>query len=96
MKKIILSLSLSILLLGCGGPAQTPSASGSPSAAASTAEPGKTVEVSAEGTRFDPAVPVEQMPAGAWACVMKGTVHYASMDQGEGKCPVCKMKLVQQ
>jgi hypothetical protein len=52
------------------------------------------VEVPKEGKKFDPVVEAEQMPAGAWYCDM-GTVHYASMDKGDGSCPECGMKLKQ-
>lgn len=51
------------------------------------------VEVSAEGTTFDPPVQPAQIPDGAWYCDM-GTVHYASMSQGDGRCPLCHMHLV--
>ena len=53
------------------------------------------VKVARDGSRFDPAVPVDRVPQGAWMCDM-GDVHYASLDQGDGKCPVCGMKLKQQ
>jgi mono/diheme cytochrome c family protein len=53
------------------------------------------VEVSAEGTRFDPAVSADRIPPGAWMCEMGG-VHYASLDPGDGSCPVCGMRLTQQ
>jgi glucose/arabinose dehydrogenase len=52
------------------------------------------VEVLAEGTTFDPPVQVAQIPDGAWYCAMD-TVHYARMDQGDGKCAVCGMDLAQ-
>lgn len=62
-----------------------------------TATPsGEKVEVAAKGTTFDPPVGVEQMPTGAWACVMSKKVHYASMEEGDGKCDICKMKLIKQ
>lgn len=93
MKKWIVAGAMLALLAGCSGGGSstepTPAASGTP------AQAGKTVEVAAEGTKFEPPVPVEQMPDGAWACVMKEKVHYASMEQGEGRCTICKMKLVQ-
>ena len=50
------------------------------------------VEVSKEGTKFDPPVKPEQIPAGAWYCDM-GTVEYARMEKGDGKCPTCGMFL---
>lgn len=53
------------------------------------------VELTAEGTEFDPPIQAEQLPDGAWYCDM-GTVHYARTDQGDGKCALCGMNLVQQ
>lgn len=52
------------------------------------------VELTAEGAQFDPPVSVDQIPDGAWMCLM-GTVHYASLEQGDGSCPVCGMHLTQ-
>lgn len=51
------------------------------------------VEVSDEGTEFDPPVEKEQIPEGAYICDM-GTVHYARMEEGDGTCPLCNMDLV--
>jgi hypothetical protein len=53
-----------------------------------------TVEVAADGTKFEPPIKAEQLPEGAWYCDM-GTVHYARMEKGDGKCEVCGMKLKQ-
>ncbi len=53
------------------------------------------VEVAPEGTRFDPPVQPSQIPPGAWYCDM-GTVHYASLDRGDGSCPECGMRLTRQ
>ncbi|MFU8805941.1 MAG: hypothetical protein ACNA8W_19165 [Bradymonadaceae bacterium] len=52
------------------------------------------VEVSAEGTPFEPAVEKASIPEGSWICDM-GTVHYARSQEGDGTCPLCNMKLVQ-
>ncbi len=52
------------------------------------------VEVAKAGTKFDPPVNASQVPDGAWMCDMGGSVHYASMDEGDGKCPTCGMALV--
>ena len=52
------------------------------------------VEVPADGKKFTPPVRVEQLPAGAWYCDM-GTVHWAQMNEGDHKCPFCKMDLKQ-
>ena len=58
------------------------------------AEIPEAVEVGPEGTEFDPPVEVVQIPEGAWYCDM-GTVHYARMAEGDGKCAICGMNLVQ-
>ncbi len=88
------------LLLGCSqgsAPAPTPEAAttATPTVAATSTPAADMVEVAKDGTRFDPPVPKEKIPNDAWACVMKGTVHYASMEKGEGKCPTCGMNLAQ-
>lgn len=54
-----------------------------------------TVEVADDGTKFDPPVAKDRMPDGSWACIMGGTVHYASMKKGKGECPLCGMDLKQ-
>lgn len=63
-------------------------------AAESGASADAKVEVTAEGTKFDPPVKPEQIPDGAWYCDM-GTVEYASLEKGDGKCPTCGMMLKQ-
>lgn len=55
-------------------------------------EPSQAVEVAENGTRFDPPEAKENMPDGAWICDM-GTVHFASVSAGDGKCPICGMSL---
>ncbi len=55
---------------------------------------GTMASVTAEGTKFDPALSKDQVPEGAWMCDM-GSVHYAASDKGDGKCKVCSMDLVQ-
>ncbi len=52
------------------------------------------VAVAAAGTEFDPPVEKAQIPDGAFICDM-GTVHYARMEKGDGKCPLCGMMLKQ-
>jgi hypothetical protein len=52
------------------------------------------VEVSEEGTTFDPPVQIDQLPDGVWFCDM-GTVHYARKGKGDGRCPRCGMALSQ-
>jgi hypothetical protein len=91
------------LAAGCGGgPVETvdvvvDDGSGSPPAGVQEgAAPAlELVEVAADGTEFDPPVQPEQIPEGAWYCDM-GTVHYARLERGDGKCARCGMNLVHQ
>jgi hypothetical protein len=46
----------------------------------------------AGGTKYDPPIKPEAVPAGHWYCDM-GTVHYARATEGDGKCSLCGMKL---
>ncbi len=79
------------VLTGCDDkPADT--ATSEVKAPASSASDEAKVTVSAEGTKFDPAIDKAQLPEGVWYCDMQ-TVHYASQSEGDGKCPVCGMKL---
>jgi glucose/arabinose dehydrogenase len=50
-------------------------------------------EVTKEGSKFDPPIAKAEVPEGAYYCDM-GTVHYARMEEGDGKCPLCGMALV--
>ena len=68
-------------------PAEAADAADAPDAAGA-----EQVSVSSEGSRFEPAVEVAQIPDGAWMCDM-GTVHYAQLT--EGSCPICGMVLTQ-
>ena len=54
---------------------------------------GNTLTIPKEGKTFKPPVAKDKIPEGAYYCDM-GTVHYARMDKGDGKCPLCKMALV--
>ncbi len=56
----------------------------------------QSVQVPEEGARFDPPIAASEVPDGTWMCDMGGKVHYASQAEGDGKCPVCGMDLVQQ
>jgi len=98
-------LSLVVVLTlaahGCGSeepsgelPAAETTAADPQSPAEDTEGQDDLVELEAAGSRFDPAVQVEQIPDGAWYCDM-GTVHYAAPSQGDGSCPICGMRLVQ-
>jgi hypothetical protein len=93
MHKFRLLPVLILFVAGCDKPAQPTqqAATESPAAPAVAPSPG-VVTVAADGSRFDPAIQAEQLPAGAWYCDM-GTVHFARMTEGDGKCPICHMKL---
>jgi rubrerythrin len=58
-----------------------------------SAEETASVTVPKEGKEFDPAVSVDKLPKGAWHCNMGGKAHYAAMEKGDGRCPVCNMML---
>ncbi|MEL6545613.1 MAG: hypothetical protein AAFQ82_13360 [Myxococcota bacterium] len=45
------------------------------------------------GTVHTPPVEVAAIPVGHWYCDM-GTVEYSRPEKGDGRCPVCRMKLV--
>lgn len=53
------------------------------------------IQIADDGTKFDPPVSKDKIPNEAWACVMGGKVHYASMKKGNGDCPLCGMRLTQ-
>jgi ABC-type Fe3+-hydroxamate transport system substrate-binding protein len=110
MKKMIASfvaIGLTIALLGCSQTSDEghdhdheghTHASATPKVSETvniTPTPGQKVEVSSQGTKFDPAVPVGSIPDGSWACVMGDEVHFASSDKGAGECAVCGMNLTQ-
>lgn len=84
--KTVVLLTLASVLVACAKDENmsTPAASA----------PVGPVEVPKEGTKFKPPIKPEQLPSGAWYCDM-GTVEYASMDKGDGTCPICQMKLKQ-
>jgi len=106
--KRILTLCITTLvtasLVGCDSskpaatkPAETKPAAEEPADAKGTAAKADKAandfaEVSREGTKFDPPVAKAKIPPGAHYCDM-GTVHYARMERGDGKCPECGMML---
>lgn len=49
-------------------------------------------QIDPQGSRFEPPIPIAQVPEGAWYCDM-GTVHYAQSERGDETCKLCKMKL---
>ncbi len=85
MKLILLTLAMTLGALACDNPKR-------PSQPPATQEAVKSVTVSQAGTTFDPPVKISQIPAGAHYCDI-GTVHYARMDKGDGKCAECGMML---
>lgn len=87
-----------LLLSGCQEKAsatEEATTSTKPSAQAMHESGSRSVSVSDNGSKFDPPVEAEKIPDGAWICDMNGQVRYASRTPGDGKCPVCSMKLVQ-
>ena len=97
--------ALTTVALAC--PGAPPSSSNVPGTAAMTspdhghspaehaADANGKVHVADDGTKFDPPVSKTKIPDEAWACVMGGKVHYASMKKGSGECPLCGMELKQ-
>jgi hypothetical protein len=90
MRHLVLCLLALSLTAGCDKPAPTAPADAPRADAPAVA----LVEVPKEGKEFNPPVKPEQIPAGAYYCDM-GTVEYARLDKGDGKCPICGMMLKQ-
>ncbi|MGE0323832.1 MAG: hypothetical protein AB7S68_16080 [Polyangiaceae bacterium] len=88
-----IAIAVGVIALGIAGCDKKET--GPAAAAASVKAASNKVEVAADGTRFDPPVSSDRIPDGAWMCEMKGEVHYAAKNKGDGKCPVCSMALVQ-
>ncbi len=82
-------LIATMLLIGCGGNSVQPK---SATVAVAAPEAPAFVQVSKEGTSFNPPIEKAELPDGAYYCDM-GTVHYARMEKGDGKCPACGMDL---
>jgi hypothetical protein len=92
MRNLFIGLMAAAMLMACDKPAEQ---QGGPKAAPAEAAPALAmVEVPKDGKEFNPPVKPEQIPAGAFYCDM-GTVEYARLDKGDGKCPVCGMMLKQ-
>jgi len=106
MRRVTMACVLGVLAMvaaGCGGGTEQAPPAGEVQVSAPVAEPEPVaeetavlpmVEVSAEGSEFEPPVEVSQLPDGVWYCDM-GTVHYARAEEGDGTCGKCGMKLVQ-
>ena len=45
------------------------------------------------GKEFEPPIPSEAVPEGAWYCDMNDTAHWVQHEKGDGECPVCGMFL---
>jgi hypothetical protein len=96
MRNLFVCFAVLTLCFACDKPAEAPKADApavvdAPKADAPPAELAM-VEVPATGKEFNPPVKPEQIPAGAYYCDM-GTVEYARMEEGDGKCAVCGMML---
>ena len=74
--------------------ATSPDTTGAPAKQDEAVATGDKIEVSAQGAKIDPPVAKDKIPVGAYFCDM-GTVYYARMDKGDGKCPECGMMLKQ-
>jgi len=101
MRATVLVLGVVVFLAGCAGerePQPTPEQIAQQkvqqalSAGSSEGPSGPSVEVAADGSRFEPPVQIDQLPPGVWYCDM-GTVHYARRDRGDGQCAIYKMEL---
>ena len=92
LSKYFVLVVMAGLALACGGQAAEEQPVEVAEAEAVAAPAVELVEVSAEGTEFEPAVDLAQIPEGAYYCPME-TVHYASLEPGT--CPVCGMELEQ-
>lgn len=96
MPRILSMLVAALVLLSLvackNTPPAEPSAAAEPASPEASAPAAKTVEVSAEGNEFSPAIEKGQLPANVYYCDM-GTVHYARSVKGDNRCPLCKMFL---
>ncbi len=100
MKKILVLVGVLALLLAVGAcnNAKKEEAPAAPAAEqAAPAEVPATVQVSAEGTSFDPPVAVDLLPDGAWYCTDEnGMVTWAATEKTEGQlCPDGKTEPMQ-
>lgn len=102
------SASLVVGMLGCSSPktdtkaspekaaTQEPVSQATPKKKGAAKTPAKpasgAVDVTKKGSKFDLPISKDKVPDGAYYCDM-GTVHYARMEEGDGKCPLCGMAL---
>ncbi len=99
---VVLSLGLALVVgaAACDGgakveaPVEAGAKAEAPIEAGAKAEAPTTVSLTAEGQELNPPVQPEAIPEEGWYCDM-GTVHYARSAEGDGTCPLCKMKLKQ-
>lgn len=99
--KYVLLLSLAMFAFACDQKPKTPPTSPTattqktptPKTTPKTTTKTTTLTIPKDGKSFKPPVAKDKIPQGAFFCDM-GTVHYARMDKGDGKCPLCGMVLV--
>lgn len=103
--QIVLVVLAGAALLGCEKdkpPTPSGNASSAPAAmdhaqmghAASASPTRPASSAVATGTKHDPPITPDKVPAGHWYCDMGGSVHYSQAEEGDGKCAVCKMQLL--
>ena len=61
--------------------------------ASAAGQPAPASSALATGTKHEPPITPEKVATGHWYCDMGGSVHYSRADEGDGKCPLCSMKL---
>lgn len=103
--QIVLVVLAGAALLGCEKdkpPTPSGTASSAPAAmdhakmghAASASPTQPASSAVATGTKHDPPITPDKVPAGHWYCDMGGSVHYSQAEEGDGKCAVCSMQLL--
>lgn len=93
---VILVIAAGLGLASCGKDKASDSEAHHSHAAMDPAKaaPGPQVKVPKEGIKFEPPIAPSQLPDGVWYCDM-GTVEYARAEPGDGRCPICRMRLKQ-
>jgi len=87
MKRCVLLMALGLAALSCKDePQETPA-----ERAAREMREGPDLK---GGTKHDPPVEKAAIPEGHYFCDM-GKVHYSRKDEGDAKCPICGMDLVE-
>lgn len=83
MKAIVLTL-LFLSLFSCKSEVNLANAEGSKEV--------ETKKTEKDNGEHKPPIEKSAVPDGHWYCDM-GTVHYSRAEKGDGKCPLCGMKL---